>query len=327
MRRIELTTYEQQSQSIEYILKKYKVPYTFEVVIAEEVKLIKFVAVVPNDISRDILDELGEILDTRQKEIYLVSYTLDSTVSTYLEKLDEEIKPKKEGKTTEEFHAITEPSVEFRKDLLALIVIASGAALVGLFTDNGALIIGAMLLAPLLGPITAFSFNVAVGRPKKIGQAAMSGFILLVASFATGAIVTIIFQSFFDLQLTDEILLRTEVSPLFIALAIALGIAGGIAISSNIPGLLVGIAIAAALVPPTVVTGIGAGIQDWEIFSKAFLLTAANVIGLVLGTIIVFFVKGISPRQFYEKEQAKRYLSITIGIFVVLSVLLGIISI
>lgn len=326
MRRIELTTYDQQSESIDYILKKYRVPYTFEVVIAEEEKLIKFVTVVPNDVSRDILDELSGILDTRQKEIYLVSYSLESTVSTYLEKLDEELKPKKEGKTTEEFHALTEPSVEFRKDLLALIVIASGAALVGLFTDNGALIIGAMLLAPLLGPITAFSFNVAVGRPKKIGQAAISGFILLVASFATGAVVTIILQSIFELPITDEILLRAEISPLFIALAIALGIAGGIAMSSNVPGLLVGVAIAAALVPPTVVTGIGVGIQDWDIFSKAFLLTAANVIGLVLGTIIVFLVKGISPKQFYEKEQAKKYLSITIGIFAALSILLGIIS-
>ncbi len=209
---------------------------------------------------------------------------------------------------------------------MALIVIASGAALVGLFTDNGALIIGAMLLAPLLGPITAFSFNVAVGRPQKIVQAAFSGFILLVASFVTGVIVTIVLQQFLELPITNEILLRTEISPLFIALAIALGIAGGIAMSSNIPGLLVGVAIAAALVPPTVVTGIGAGIQDWDIFSKAFVLTAANVIGLVLGTMIVFFVKGISPRQYHEKTIAKRYLPFTIGIFIILSILLGIIS-
>lgn len=327
MKKIEFTIYDQQIQSIEYVLKKYKVPYNVQLIMAEEAKLVKFTTIVPNDIARDITDELRKMLDTQQKEIYLIIDSLDSTISTYLEKLDEEIKPKKEGKTTEEFHAIVEPSVELRKDLLALIVIASGAALVGLFTNNGALVIGAMLLAPLLGPITAFSFNAAVAQPKKMAKAALSGFLLIVASVATGAIVTLVLLPVMELPITNEILLRTEISPLFVALAIALGIAGGIAMSSSIPGLLVGVAIAAALVPPAVVTGIGIGFQDWHIFANAIILTAANVIGLVLGTMIVFFAKRITPTKYHEKEKARRYLTFTIAIFVGLSVLLGIISV
>ena len=50
-----------------------------------------------------------------------------------------------------------------------MVIIASVVAVVGLFTDNAALVIGGMLLAPLIGPMTAFSFNVAVAQPQKNG--------------------------------------------------------------------------------------------------------------------------------------------------------------
>jgi len=123
--------------------------------------------------------------------------------------------------------------------------------------------------------------------------------------------------------LTSEIISRTEISPVFLAVAIALGLAGGIAMSTNIPGILVGVAIAAALVPPATVSGIGIALWDWSIFSSALTLTAANIIGLVLGMMIVFFIGGVTPRKFYEKEKAQRHMIITITIFVGLSILLG----
>lgn len=326
MKKIELTCYDQQSPTIDFVLKKFKLPYNTQLIISEGKKLIKYTTIVPDDINRDVTDELKKLIDTRNKSIYLINYELESTTSRYLEQLDEQLKPKKEGKSTQEFQEIIEPTVEFRRDLLYMIVIASGVALVGLFTDNGALVIGAMLLAPLLGPITAFSFNVAVAQPEKIVKAALNGFLLIVAAGVTGAVVTIILLAVGDVPITDEILLRTEISPIFVALAIALGIAGGIALSSDVPGLLVGVAVAAALVPPAVVTGIGVGIGDWEIFSKALILTFVNVIGLVLGTMIVFYAKKIDPIHYYEKKKAKNYLALSIGTFIGLSIILGIIS-
>ena len=84
----------------------------------------------------------------------------------------------------------------------------------------------------------------------------ISGLILLVAVIGTGALLTTIALQFTDLPITNEILSRTEISPVFLAVAIALGLAGGIAMSTNIPGILVGVAIAAALVPPGTVAGI-----------------------------------------------------------------------
>ena len=59
-------------------------------------------------------------------------------------------------------------------------------------------------------------------------------------------------------------------------------------------------------------------------FANALTLTIANIIGLVLGMMIIFFIVGVTPRKFFEKEKARSHMIITITIFVGLSVLLGI---
>ena len=286
-------------------------------------ELFEFTGIAPDDTARTILERMSKMLDTRQREVMVTSQTLDAAFSDYLMNLEQQEESKNTGRLAEEFHAIAEPSVDFNTNLFAMVIIASVVAVVGLFTDNAALVIGGMLLAPLIGPMTAFSFNVAVAQPKKMARAAVNGFTLLVASFATAIVLTLVTSQFVDLPITNEILLRTETSFVFLALAIALGIAGGIAMSSNVPGILVGVAIAAALVPPAAVTGIGVALLDLDIFTKAFVLTASNVIGLILGMMIVFFVKRITPRKYYEKEKGKKYMAITISIFVALSVIVG----
>lgn len=324
-----MTCFEQQAESIEYVLKKYKVSYHFEVAIVDQQKLIRYVIIVPDIISRRVLNELGDILDTKIKEIYLVSQSLDAAISDYSDKLhDEELQKqtKKDKKITEEFRALTEPSVDLNRNLLFMIAIASSVALFGLFANNASLVIGAMLLSPLLGPITAFSFNAAVGKPKNMFKAAKSGLILTGTIIATGALLTVLASSFVELEITPEILSRTEMTPVFLIIAILLGLAGGIAMSSDIPGILVGVAIAAALVPPAVVTGIGLALLDYDIFINSLTLTIANVLGLILGTMIIFYALGITPRKYHEKEQAKKYQSYTILIFVGMSIVLGILT-
>lgn len=327
MKKIEITCYEQRGSSVEYILKKYKVPYHIDLAMYDNSKLLRYTIISLDDISSAIVNELNKLVDTRQKEVLITSQTIDATLSEYLTNLGEEEKAKhkvvKKKKLTEEFHALIEPSVEFNKNLLFMIVIAATVATVGLFANNASLVIGAMLISPLLGPITAFSFNVVVGKPEKASKATVSGLILLAAVIATGAILTAIALQFTDLPLTNEILSRTEISPVYLVVAIALGFAGGIAMTTDIPGILVGVAIAAALVPPATVAGIGIALLDFDIFFSALTLTAANVIGLLLGTMGVFFLKGITPRRIYEKEKAQRYIVITIIIFIGLSVLLG----
>lgn len=330
MRKIEIICYDQQSQSVEFTFKKYKIPFHAELTMAEDEKLLRYTGICPDLLANGLTNELNKIIDTRRKELYVTSLAIEATLSDYLSNYTKELETKqvkvKKKKLIEEYESLIEPNVKFNKNLLFMIVIAAGVATAGVFANNASLVIGAMLISPLLGPISAFSFNTAVGKTDKMFKALVSGLILLVSVIATGAILTGIAVQFVDLSLTDEILSRTVVSPVFLAVAIALGLAGGIAMSTNIPGILVGVAIAAALVPPAAVAGIGIALWDFEIFSNALTLTGANIIGLVLGMMIIFFIGGVTPRKFYEKEKAQRHMIITITLFIGLSVLLGFLS-
>lgn len=327
MRKIEVICYEQQSKSIEYSFKKYKIPFHSELTMADDEKLLRYTGICPDSLANALSNELNKIIDTRTKELYVTSFAIEATLSDYLSNYVKELESKqvkvKKKKLIEEYDSIIDPNVRFNKNLLFMIVIAAGVASVGLFANNASLVIGAMLISPLLGPISAFSFNTAVGKTEKMYKSLFSGLILLVSVILTGALLTFIGAQFMELPLTNEILSRTEISPVFLGVAIALGFAGGIAMSTNIPGILVGVAIAAALVPPATVAGIGIALLDFEIFSSALTLTAANIIGLVLGMMIVFFIGGVSPRKFYEKEKAQRHMIITISVFIGLSILLG----
>jgi len=298
-----------------------------ELTIGEDEKLLRYTGICPDSLSSGLANELNKIIDTRRKELYVTSFAIEATLSDYLSNYEKELETKqvkvKKKKLIEEYQSLIDPNVNFNKNLLFMIVIAAGVASAGLFANNASLVIGAMLISPLLGPISAFSFNTAVGKTDKMFKALVSGLILLVAVIGTGALLTGIAIQFTDLPLTDEILSRTEISPVFLAVAIALGLAGGIAMSTNIPGILVGVAIAAALVPPATVAGIGVALWDFDIFSSALTLTAANIIGLVLGMMAVFFIVGVTPRKFYEKEKARQHMIVTITIFIGLSILLG----
>ena len=330
MRKIEVICYEQQSQSIEYVFKKYKIPFHVELTMAENEKLLRYTGVCLNSLSNALTNELNKIVDTRKKELYVTSLAIEATLSEYLSNYEKELETKqikvKKKKLIEEYQSLIEPNVNFNKNLLFMIVIAAGVAVAGLFANNASLVIGAMLISPLLGPISAFSFNAAVGKTDKMYKSLVSGMFLLLAVIGTGALLTAIAIQFTDLPLTNEILSRTEISPVFLAVAIALGLAGGIAMSTDIPGILVGVAIAAALVPPAAVAGIGIALWDFDIFSSALTLTAANIIGLVLGMMMVFFIGGVTPRKFYEKEKAQKRMIITITIFIAMSIVLGFLS-
>jgi len=327
LRKIEVICHDNVGPSTEFIFKKYKVPFHSDKISSGEQKLLRFIGIVPNAIASSITNELNEIVDTSKKELYITSQILDATLSEYLTDLEKEI-TKKEAKVVkkklvEEYKSLIEPSVEFNKILLFMIIIGAGVATVGLFANNASLVIGAMLISPLLGPMTAFSFNTAVGKTDKMLKASISGLVLLAAVIGTSVLLTLIGLQFSDLPLTDEILSRTVISPVFLAVAIALGLAGGIAMSTEIPEIIVGVAIAAALVPPAAVAGIGIALLDFDIFSSAFTLTAANIIGLILGMMIVFFLEGVSPRKYFEKKKAQQHMIVTIVAFIGMGIFLG----
>ncbi|HEC94871.1 MAG TPA: TIGR00341 family protein [Thermoplasmatales archaeon] len=207
---------------------------------------------------------------------------------------------------------------------IGLTSIAGIIALIGLFMNNVAIIIGAMLLSPLLGPIYAFAINTAVGDGRDAFKSISNLLIMLFVVVALSFLFTQTITPFFNLTVTNEILSRMDANIIYIIMALLLGFASILALSKGISESIAGVAIAAAILPPTVVTGISLSLFPTQTLTP-LVLTVDNLLGLMAGSLIATLVLNIGPRRYYEKTVAKKFIMrISLVIMILLVVLFGI---
>ncbi|PZV14143.1 MAG: TIGR00341 family protein [Leptolyngbya sp.] len=174
------------------------------------------------------------------------------------------------------------PSLSFFVMLTLSGIISS----LGLLAGSTATVIGAMIIAPLMGPIIGIAYAIAVSNRRLMKRA---GLTLLWGTLAT-VFSSALIASLIGLQvLTDEILLRTEPTLIDLMVAMAAGAAGAFAKSrKHVADAFPGVAIAVALVPPLGVMGIGLARFDQEIFLGSTLLFVTNLTGIIFSGILVF---------------------------------------
>ena len=159
--------------------------------------------------------------------------------------------------------------------IVMLVLLSTIVAAVGLLADNVAVVIGAMVIAPLLGPNLAQALGVALGDRRLAWRALrtnLAGIVLAVAlSAAVGALLRGEITS-------DELLQRTVVGLDSVTLALASGAAAVLSISTGLPSVLVGVMVAVALLPPAATMGIMLGHGLFDLAAGAALLLAVNVV-------------------------------------------------
>lgn len=159
-------------------------------------------------------------------------------------------------------------------------------ATLGLLANSVAIIIGAMIIAPLIGPITGIAYSTTVANRRLLRRSILTLF--------TGVSLTIIISWLTTLGIglktvTPEILARTNPNLLDLAIALAAGAAGAFANSRRrIADALPGVAIAVALVPPLSVVGMGLALGEKHLSVGASLLFLTNLTGIVFSGVIVF---------------------------------------
>lgn len=175
---------------------------------------------------------------------------------------------------------------------IVLMVLSTMLATVGLYQNSAAVVIGAMLLAPLMTPIISLSMGLLRQDKGLTTQSIVKIIIGVVAALLSAILIT---QLFTHKLITDEMQARLNPTLLDLAVAIIAGVAGAYTKAyKEILQSLAGVAIAVALVPPLAVAGIGAGRLDWEFFSQAFLLFSTNLVGIILAATFTFRVLGYS---------------------------------
>jgi uncharacterized hydrophobic protein (TIGR00341 family) len=168
-----------------------------------------------------------------------------------------------------------------------MIIISAFVATLGLMMDSTAVVIGAMVIAPLLGPSIAASVGTVMGDTalfrKGIVSTTLGLLIVIIAAALTAAFVNSLqlLPSFVDISIEDlpsNIKERTTLNILIVGLALASGAAGAYSFAEKKGEILVGVMIAVALVPPAAIVGIGIALLDMEFIISSGLLLAVNVI-------------------------------------------------
>ena len=194
---------------------------------------------------------------------------------------------------------------QFNLNYFLMLVMACLIALLGLLENSPAVIIGAMLISPLMGPIlscglalTAADWLLAKKALRNVGFSVLET--VAIAALATWLIPL--------KTATPEILARANPNLMDLLIAIFSGLAGTLALCSRQGGLTIipGVAIAVAVMPPLATAGYGISTHQWSIARGAFLLFFTNLIAIVISANIVFFFVGFRARR--EPQGAGRHI-------------------
>ena len=189
-------------------------------------------------------------------------------------------------------------------------------ATLGLLANSVAIIIGAMIIAPLIGPITGIAYAVTVANRRLLRRSFLT--------LATGVLFTVFISFLIAVvvglkTVTPEISARTIPTLIDLAIALAAGAAGAFANTRRrIADALPGVAIAVALVPPLSVIGIGLALPDSSLAWGALLLFVTNLTGIIFSGVIVLLLQSYGSVQ-----RAKQGLIFSIVMLIVLGLPLG----
>ncbi|MCM8557745.1 DUF389 domain-containing protein [Sphingomicrobium sediminis] len=152
---------------------------------------------------------------------------------------------------------------------------SAGIAVLGLILSSPAVVIGAMLLSPLMGPIIGAGFALAIWDVKWMRESSKTLFAGVLAAILLSAFIT--WMSPIQ-TVTSEIAARTRPNLLDLAVALFSALAGAYAMIKGRAGTIVGVAIAVALMPPLSVVGFGLATWNWSVFGGALMLFITNLV-------------------------------------------------
>lgn len=215
----------------------------------------------------------------------------------------------------QELYAKISKSASCSSTFLIMVGLSTIVAGIGLLRDSGAVIIGAMVIAPLLGPNVSLALATTLGDTGLAKKSLWTNACGVTLAFLMAWLMGFVFHPSTDLP---EIASRTEVGLSDPVLALAAGCAGVLAFTTGAPASLIGVMVAVALLPPLTVAGLMMAGGHYPEAIGAGLLVLVNVICVNLAGVVTFLGQGIRPRDWWEADRAKRASRLAIVVWMIL---------
>ncbi|MGH7813720.1 MAG: TIGR00341 family protein [Candidatus Binataceae bacterium] len=219
----------------------------------------------------------------------------------------------------EEIYQQVNEGVQLNRSFVVLVALSAVVAAMGIAYDNVTVVIGAMVIAPLLGPNVALSLATTLGDTdlaKSAAKTSIAGtLIALAVAIPLGWLLNVNPH-------TGEIQVRLHAQLKDIVLALASGSAGVLSITTAAPAALIGVMVAVALMPPLVTFGLLLGAGHLELSSRALLLFLINVICINLAGVVTLLAQNVRPRTWWEADRARKAIKAALSFWAVLLLIL-----
>lgn len=201
---------------------------------------------------------------------------------------------------------------------LFMTILSAGIAVLGLLLSSPAVVIGAMLISPLMGPILGLGFALAAFNYQDMMRS--------LRALAFGALLAVVFTAAIVLMsplqtITPEIAARTRPNLFDLVVAILSAMAGSYAMIRGREGAIVGVAIATALMPPLATVGFGLATMNGTVFGGALLLFLTNFVAIALTASVMARLYGFAGAMAPDKTRLQ--VALVAIVFVALAVPLG----
>ncbi|WP_138420611.1 TIGR00341 family protein [Aquibacillus sediminis] len=255
--------------------------------------------------SEEILDFL-EVDAEYNDNLHALLYNIHSYIPRVEEQEQVEENPQKKKAeilraSRHELYSVVHSSSEINLSFTWFLLLSSIVATAGIMKNSPAIVIGAMVIAPLIGPFTSLAFASVLGDYKLMRQSVITSLYGLFVPLMVAAIFGFIFELPLD---SDEFVARTKIEIMDIAVALAAGAAGALSFIKRSSEALVGVMVSVALLPPGVVFGMMLGSGEWAESITPFILLSVNITSIVLSAILVFWFSGIKPVNWQEIQDA-----------------------
>lgn len=315
---------EERRDEAEELLKENELVLDFwHDLVSEEQVSVKII--VTADKSQKVLDELDDNF-SMYDQFRMVLSPVEAMVPRPEEE-EEEKAEEEEAETTgisreELYENITDRS-RLSKAYISLISLSAIVAAVGVLRNEIAVIIGAMVIAPMVGPNIGLSLATTLADPV-LGRKSLK------ANFA-GIFVAFLISILIGLFLTVDpdvpfIVSRTRAGLPDIVLALAAGSAGAIAFTRDVSATLIGVMVSIALLPTLVVSGLLLGSGLLMLAGSAFFLFLINLTCINLSGVMTFLIEGIEPKSWWKADKAKKMSRMAMAVWIsLLSALIAVI--
>ncbi len=274
----------------------------------------------------DILEPYLEQIPGSSALLLIVEASIPRALPAEISSDDQEEPPKNNNAhriSRQELYLDVAANVGISSTYLIMVVLSAIIASIGLIRNDMAIIIGAMVLAPLLMPQVGLALASTLGDKELAAKALRAGSAGFAMALAIGWIIGMIYGV--DPEIS-AIQARVGLSWSDLVLAFSAGVAGVLAFTSGGQLSLIGVMVAVALMPPLVTAGLLFGSSHFAEGINAFELACANVICINLAGIVTFTLQGIRPATWWEKSKAhrakRRAAMIWVGLLVFLFVLM-----